>query len=52
MSIPLKLLLNLEIEMFLDSFTFHVSVRNHVKLMRVVNSRRGFSKGTVLCGGY
>ena len=27
-------------------------VRNHVKLMRVINSRRGFSKGTVLCGGY
>ena len=28
------------------------SVRNHVKLIHVVNSRRGFSKGTVLCGGY
>ena len=27
-------------------------VRNHVKLMRVINSHRGFSKGTVLCGGY
>ena len=29
-----------------------VCVRNHVKLMRVINSRRAFSKGTVLCGGY
>ena len=28
------------------------SVRNHVKLMLEVNSLRGFSKGTVLCGGY
>ena len=27
-------------------------VRNHVKLMHVINSRRGFSKATVLCGGY
>ena len=27
-------------------------VRNHVKLMRVINSRRGFSKGTVLWCGY
>ena len=27
-------------------------VRNHVKLMHVINSRRGFSMGTVLCGGY
>ena len=27
-------------------------VRNHVKLIHVVNSRRGFSKGAVLCGGY
>ena len=27
-------------------------VRNHVKLLRVINSRRGFSKGTVLYGGY
>lgn len=27
------------------------TVRNHVKLMHVVNSRRGFSKGTVLWGG-
>ena len=27
-------------------------VRNHVKLMREINSRRGFSKGTVLGGGY
>jgi hypothetical protein len=27
-------------------------VRNHVKLLRIINSRRGFSKGTVLCGGY
>ena len=27
-------------------------VRNHVKLIHVVTSRRGFSKGTVLCGGY
>ena len=33
-------------------FTFVSFVRNHVKLMRVINSRRGFSKGTVLCGGY
>ena len=30
----------------------YLLVRNHVKLMRVINSRRGFSKGTVLCGGY
>ena len=29
-----------------------ISVRNHVKLMCVINSRRGFSKGTVLSGGY
>ena len=28
------------------------TVRNHVKLIHVVTSRRGFSKGTVLCGGY
>ena len=28
------------------------SVHNHVKLIHVVNSRRGFSKATVLCGGY
>ena len=28
------------------------SVRNHVKLLHVYKSRRGFSKGTVLCGGY
>ena len=28
------------------------AVRNHVKLIHVVTSRRGFSKGTVLCGGY
>ena len=27
-------------------------VHNHVKLMRVINSHRGFFKGTVLCGGY
>ena len=27
------------------------SVRNHVKLIHVVNSHRGFSKSTVLCGG-
>ena len=27
-------------------------VRNHVKLLHVYKSRRGFSKGTVLCGGY
>ena len=27
-------------------------VRNHDKLLRVINSRRGFSKGTVLYGGY
>ena len=27
-------------------------VRNHVKLIHVVTSHRGFSKGTVLCGGY
>ena len=26
-------------------------VRNHVKLLHVYKSRRGFSKGTVLCGG-
>ena len=28
------------------------AVRNHIKLIHVVTSRRGFSKGTVLCGGY
>ena len=28
------------------------SVRNHVKLLHLYKSRRGFSKGTVLCGGY
>ena len=27
-------------------------VRNHFKLIHVVTSCRGFSKGTVLCGGY
>ena len=27
-------------------------VRNHAKLLHVYKSRRGFSKGTVLCGGY
>ena len=27
-------------------------VRNHVKLLHVYKSCRGFSKGTVLCGGY
>ena len=27
-------------------------LRNHVKLIHVVTSHRGFSKGTVLCGGY
>ena len=27
-------------------------VRNHVKLLHVYKSRRGFSKGTVLYGGY
>ena len=27
-------------------------VRNHVKLIHIVTSRRGFSMGTVLCGGY
>ena len=27
-----------------------LSVRNHVKLMCVINSRRGFSKGTALSG--
>ena len=27
-------------------------VRNHIKLLHVYKSRRGFSKGTVLCGGY
>ena len=26
-------------------------VRNHIKLLRVINSRWGFSKGTVLYGG-
>ena len=32
--------------------TMYTAVRNHVKLIHVVTSRRGFSKGTVLCGGY
>ena len=32
--------------------TIEEIVRNHVKLLRVINSRRGFSKGTVLYGGY
>ena len=27
-------------------------VRNHIKLLHVYKSRRGFSKGTVLCSGY
>ena len=27
-------------------------MRNHVKLIHIVTSRRGFSKGTVLCVGY
>ena len=26
-------------------------MHNHVKLIHIVTSRRGFSKGTVLCGG-
>ena len=30
---------------------FGNTVRNHVKLIHIVTSRRGFSKGTVLCGG-
>ena len=29
-----------------------IPVRNHIKLLHVYKSRRGFSKGTVLCGGY
>ena len=29
-----------------------ILVHNHVKLLHVYKSRRGFSKGTVLCGGY
>ena len=29
-----------------------IDVRNHVKLIHVDTSRRGFTKGTVLCGGY
>ena len=29
-----------------------IIVPNHVKLLHVYKSRRGFSKGTVLCGGY
>ena len=28
------------------------AVRNHVKLFHVYISNSGFSKGTVLCGGY
>ena len=36
----------------LNLIKYYESVRNHVKLIHVVNSRRGFSKGTVLCGGY
>jgi hypothetical protein len=32
--------------------SFRNSVRNIAKLLRVINSRRGFSKGTVLYGGY
>ena len=27
-------------------------MRNHVKVIHIVNSCRGLSKGTVLCGGY
>ena len=34
------------------TYQIDILVRNHVKLRRVINSRRGFSKGTVLCGGY
>ena len=36
----------------INAATLEGKVRNHVKLMQVINSRRGFSKGTVLCGGY
>ena len=32
--------------------TISCLVRNHVKLLHVYKLRRGFSKGTVLCGGY
>ena len=35
-----------------QSFSIFEFVRNHIKLLHVSKSRRGFSKGTVLCGGY
>ena len=38
--------------LILNLIKYYESVRNHVKLIHVVNSLRGFSKGTVLCGGY
>ena len=38
--------------MILVRNNFLNAVRNHVKLLHVCKSRRGFSKGTVLCGGY
>ena len=36
----------------IDPHKIKFIVRNHVKLLHVYKSRRGFSKGTVLCGGY
>ena len=43
--------LKLKINQVSTNYYFWV-VRNHVKLMHIINSRRGFSKGTVLYSGY
>ena len=40
------------IETFWNHMVKDNFVRNHVKLLHVYKSRRGFSKDTVLCGGY
>ena len=44
--------INKRVSLFIREMRVRHNVRNHVKLMRVINSCRGFSKGTVLCGGY
>ena len=40
---------NLKIQMRVNIKS--LAMRNHVKLIHVVTSRRGFSRGAVLCGG-
>ena len=42
---------DLEQNQTVSSYVFE-PVRNHVKQLHVNKSHRGFSKGTVLCGGY